>query len=139
MPFLDVLSSRRVSVRPDDEYGVPTDLLRTAPDGAAVYACGPPPMLDAVAAGLPASRATALHVERFSPPPVVGGRPLRLVLARSGVTLDVPADRTALDVVREVRPDVAYSCRQGFCGTCRIGDTLICTDRAAGDRLVLDL
>jgi len=139
MPFLDVLRSPRVTVRPDDEYGVPVDLLRDAPAGAAVYACGPPPMLDAVAADLPAGRATALHVERFSPPPVVGGRPFRLVLARSGVTLDVPADRTALDVVREVRPDVAFSCRQGFCGTCRIGDTLICTDRAAGDRLVLDL
>lgn len=139
MPFLDVLGSRRISVRPDDEYGVPAGLLRAAPDGAAVYACGPPPMLDALRAELPASRATALHVERFSPPPVVGGRPFRLVLARSGVTLDVPADRTALDVIREVRPDVPFSCRQGFCGTCRIGDTLICTDRAAGDRLVLDL
>ncbi|MHA6780348.1 PDR/VanB family oxidoreductase [Pseudonocardia saturnea] len=139
MPFLDVLSSRRVSVRPDDECGTPTDLLRSAPDGAAVYACGPPRMLDALRADLPASRATALHTERFSPAPVVGGRPFRLVLARSGAVLDVPADRTALDVVREVRPDVAYSCRQGFCGTCRIGEHLICTARPAGDRLVLDL
>lgn len=140
MPFLDTLGPRaRVTVHADDEHGPPTDLLARAAPGAAVYACGPPPMLDAVRAAFPGSAATALHTERFSPAPVVGGRPFRLVLARSGAVLDVPADRTALDAVREVRPDVAWSCRQGFCGTCRIGEHLICTARPAGDRLVLDL
>lgn len=140
MPFRTGLGhASRITVHADDEHGPPTDLLARAAPGGAVYACGPPPMLDAIRAAFPASPATALHTERFSPPPVVDGRPFRLVLARSGTVLDVPADRTALDVVREVCPDVAYSCRQGFCGTCRIGEHLICTARPAGDRLVLDL
>jgi ferredoxin len=104
-----------------------------------VYACGPPPMLDAIRAAFPATGAAALHTERFSPPPVVGGRPFRLVLRRSGAVLDVPADRSALDVLRAVRPDVAYSCRQGFCGTCRVGEHLVCVDRPAGDVLAIDL
>lgn len=141
MPFLDSLGeSARITVRPDDEHGgPPSDLLARAPSGGAVYACGPPPMLDAVRAAFPGSGAAALHTERFSPPPVRGGRPFQVLLSRSGAVLDVPADRTVLDVVREVRPDVAYSCRQGFCGTCRVGTVLLCTDRATGDRLVLDL
>lgn len=142
MPFLDALGDpRRTTVRTDAEDGPPTaaDLVRHAPPGGAVYACGPPPMLDAIRAAFPATGAAALHTERFSPPPVVGGRPFRLVLRRSGAVLDVPADRSALDVLRAVRPDVAYSCRQGFCGTCRVGEHLVCVDRPAGDVLAIDL
>lgn len=142
MPFRHALGDpRRITVRPDDEHGPPAvaDLLARAPAGGAVYACGPPPMLDAIRAAFRATGAVALHTERFSPPPIVGGRPFRVLLRRSGAVLDVPADRSALDVVRDARPDVAYSCRQGFCGTCRIGEHLICVDRPAGDVLDLDL
>jgi ferredoxin len=110
------------------------------------------------AAGAP-GRVSALHVERFSAPPVLGGRPFTVELARSGGILEVPADRSLLEVVGERLPDVAYSCRQGFCGTCRTkvlegavehrdrvltqqerSTTMtICVSRAGGDRLVLDL
>jgi ferredoxin len=38
-------------------------------------------------------------------------------LGRSGVTLDVPADRSILSVVREV-VDVPFTCRAGECGAC---------------------
>jgi len=58
--------------------------------------------------------------ERFSPPPIVGGEPFRVELARSGRGLDVPAGRTTLDLLRETLPGIAYSCRQGFCGTCEV-------------------
>jgi ferredoxin len=83
----------------------------------------------------------AVHFERFAPPPIVAGEPFRLTLRRSGRVLDVPGDRSALDVVREVLPDTPYSCRQGFCGTCAVptadgGSTRICVDRATA---VLDL
>lgn len=160
MPFLPELTGAelagRVTVAPDDECGPPTaqTLLARAPAGGTVYCCGPPPMLAAVRAGFAATGARELHMERFSPPPVVGGRPFRLVLARSGHTLDVPADRTALDAVREVLPRVAHSCRQGFCGTCRVRvaagevehrdrsggpEMALCVSRAAGDELVVDL
>lgn len=131
MPFLDELPVGRVDVR----IGRGGPLLKDArPDGA-VYCCGPASMLHQVRSEF-ASR--WLHFERFSPPPVVGGRPFTVELRRSGVSLDVPADRSALDVIRDLRPSVAYSCRQGFCGTCEVGGVRICVDRPTGDRLVLE-
>lgn len=76
----------------------------------------------------------AVHFERFAPPPIVAGAPFTLTLRRSGRVLDVPGDRSALDVVREALPDTPYSCRQGFCGTCAVptadgGSMRICVDR----------
>ncbi|MEV4256707.1 PDR/VanB family oxidoreductase [Spirillospora sp. NPDC049652] len=160
LPFLDELSelpADRVTLRTDDADGVPTgaDLLADATPGTAVLVCGPAPMIDAVRAAFPDG--ATLHYERFAPAPVTGGRPFEVRLGRSGPVLPVPATRSALDVVREARPDVAYSCRQGFCGTCKVrvlagevdqrapsdpaGDDtmLICVSRATGGRLTLDL
>ncbi|WP_163506950.1 PDR/VanB family oxidoreductase [Fodinicola acaciae] len=166
MSFLGELErlGDRAFIRPDDEYGVPSvdDLLAGAAAGGSVYCCGPAPMLALVRAGFRATGARSLHFERFSPPPVVDGRPLDVELRRSGGVLRVPADRSVLSVVRDARPNVAYSCQQGFCGTCRArvlpgsdpvdhrdrrltdaqraaGDMLICVSRVHGDRLVLDL
>ncbi|HEX6341350.1 PDR/VanB family oxidoreductase [Umezawaea sp.] len=131
MPFLDELPGDRVDVR----VGRADGPLRDAhPDGA-VYCCGPPSMLAAVRRDFASTR---LHFERFAPPPVVDGRPFDLELRRSGVVLRVPADRTALDVLRDLRPNVPHSCRQGFCGTCAVGGVRVCVDRPAGDRLVLE-
>ncbi|MDT7771475.1 MAG: hypothetical protein QOC67_399 [Pseudonocardiales bacterium] len=170
MPFLDEIAEldpSRVVIRADAEHGGPAtgaELLEFAPGGETTgYLCGPVPMLTAVRAAMNTAgapgRVAALHVERFSAPPVLGGRPFTVELARSGGILEVPADRSLLEVVGERLPDVAYSCRQGFCGTCRTrvlegavehrdrvltqqerGTTMtICVSRAGGDRLVLDL
>lgn len=164
MPFLDEIESwdpARVFVRPDDEFGIPTaqDLLGRAPAGGAVYCCGPTPMLELVRTAFPATPATALHFERFGAPPVLDGTAFEVELAGSGEVLTVPADRSALDVIRERLPGVGYSCQQGFCGTCRVrvlggtpehretrlsaaeqeNEMLICVSRSAGERLVLDL
>ncbi len=123
MPFLaelGTLDQARVHIWPDDEYGVPDGptIVALAPAGAALYTCGPPPMIAAIRAALPSERVASLHCERFSPPPVVGGRPFEAVLARSGHVVPVAAGETALAAIRRVLPDVAYSCQQGFCGTC---------------------
>jgi ferredoxin-NADP reductase len=128
MPFAAELAAldpdaARVVRRPDDEHGGPADaaeLLGHAPTpGAAVFMCGPAPMLDAVRAGLDGSPGRGLHFERFTAAPITGGRPFTLRLRRSGTTLAVPADRSALDVLRDQDPATPYSCRQGFCGVCR--------------------
>lgn len=125
MPFADelrALDPARTLLRPDDEHQGPAsgpELLATASPGTAVYVCGPAPMLDAVRAAFADSPATALHFERFAAAPVVDGRPFTLRLRTSGRVLQVPADRTALDVLRADNPDTPYSCRQGFCGVCR--------------------
>jgi ferredoxin-NADP reductase len=165
MPFLDeiaALDPDRVLIRPDTEYGVPPsggELLKYGSVGAVVYCCGPSPMIAAVREDWPFSRANALHFERFSPPPIVDGVPFEVELQRSNQVLTVPADRSALDVVRTVKPEVPFSCQQGFCGTCRTrvisGDIdhrdevvtgpgepdvmTICVSRSRGGRVVLDL
>ena len=52
LPYLDELRAfgGRVVIRTDDERGLPTaaELLGDCPDGTAVYACGPAPMLTAI-------------------------------------------------------------------------------------------
>ncbi|MBH5333474.1 oxidoreductase [Streptomyces pactum] len=131
----------RVEIHCDDEAGTPdaADLLRRAPAGAAVYCCGPAPMLAAVRAAFDEGPASALHVERFAPAPVAGGSPFELLLRRSGTVLPVPADRSALDVLRAYDPATPYSCRQGFCGVCTVTVTAGTVEHrdgrpAAGDR-----
>ncbi len=125
MPFLDelvALDPDRVHLRPDDEFGLPSGqaILDLAPDGAALYCCGPPPMIDAIRAMIPAENIATLHYERFSPPPIVGGEPFTVVLARSGHVVPVAKDQSALIAIRDVLPDIAYSCQQGYCGTCPV-------------------
>ncbi|WP_280265076.1 PDR/VanB family oxidoreductase [Nocardia wallacei] len=164
IPFLDEIESfgDRVTVRTDDEHGLPTaaDLLPGAGPDTAVYCCGPVPMTDAIAAAVRDVPGMELHSERFSAPPVVDGTPFEVELARTGEVIEVAADRSVLEDVLTVRPDVAYSCRQGFCRTCKVrvlsgtvehrdavltaderadGEMLICVSRCAGERLVLDL
>lgn len=165
MPFLDELSTldpTRVLVRPYDQYGFPTsgaELLEYAPAGATVYCCAPAAMIASVRRDLPASAAAALHFERFSAPPILGGETFEVALQRSNRVVTVPADQSALDVIRQAVPDVAYSCQQGFCGTCRTrvisGDVdhrdrvltaaertdsmAICVSRARNGRITLDL
>ncbi|MCW2497838.1 PDR/VanB family oxidoreductase [Jatrophihabitans sp.] len=163
LPFLDELAryEDHVTVLTDDRHGVPTaaTLLAGVEAGDAVYCCGPPPMIAAVRAAVRALPETELHVERFSPAPVVDGAAFEVQLA-DGTLVDIPADRSVLDVLREGRPQVAHSCQQGFCGTCSVrvlagepehrdtiltdeqhpDEMLICVSRAAaGTRLVLDL
>ena len=164
MPFLDeiaTLDPDRVVIRTDEEDGLPTtaDLLSRAPVGGAVYCCGPTPMLDLVRTSFSQTDSTALHFERFGAPPVVDGVPFEVQLVTSGEVIEIPADRSALSVVKERVPAIGYSCQQGFCGTCRVrvlsgspdhresrltpeeqeSEMLICVSRADGGRLVLDI
>ena len=164
MPFLDEIATfdpARVVVRTDEDHGLPDSsvLLERAPECGAVYCCGPNPMLKSVREAFDETRSSALHFERFGVPEVIDGKAFEVQLVSSGAILEVPADRSALSVVREQLPDVAYSCQQGFCGTCRVrvlsgtpdhresrltaqdreSEMLICVSRADGGRLVLDL
>ncbi|WP_460367431.1 PDR/VanB family oxidoreductase, partial [Actinocorallia lasiicapitis] len=164
LPFLDDLAAHgdRVTVRTDDLHGPPTPGLFTTGGpfadlaGVTVHACGPAPLIDLVRTAAH-GRALSFQSERFSPAPVVDGKPFTVRLARRGTTVEVPADRTALAAISEAVPDLAYSCRQGFCGTCKVGvlagrpdhrdhvaartadEMMICVSRAVDDHLTLDL
>lgn len=153
LPFLDELAAYgdRVVVLTDDEQGLPDmgRVLARAPEGASVYLCGPPVLADQARALLPTLNPTArLFSERFSAAPVRGGEPFTVRLERSGKDVHVAADESALTAIRREIPSIAYSCQQGFCGTCKVsvlgGDVedrdslLTCVSRGAGT-LVLDL
>ncbi|HVX53192.1 PDR/VanB family oxidoreductase [Nocardioides sp.] len=169
MPFIDEITEitaahpDRVHIWPDDERGMPKaqEIVDLAPPGAMLFTCGPAPMIEALRAIIPAPRIDSLHFERFSPPPVRGGTPFLLSLARAGLEVEVGATESALSAVRRVRPEQAYSCQQGFCGTCKVrvlegtvehhdhvlapyerdGHMMLCVSRATEEngRLVLDL
>jgi vanillate O-demethylase ferredoxin subunit len=94
-------------------------------EGTHLYACGPERLTDAVrgraeALGWPPERVhseafQAALDENFKP------EPFEIVLASSGETLRVPADRSALDVLRDHGLTVPSSCENGLCGACVCG------------------
>jgi ferredoxin len=159
-----------------------------APHGAAVYCCGPESLLGAVEAAVEASTAPrhTLHLERFGRPnlaldsteatetasvPSTGegedvtecdpNGAFQVILQRTGVTVQVPPDRSILEVVRETRRDLTFSCGSGYCGTCETRviqgvpdhrdevldsteraankSMMICVSRSCQTKLVLDL
>jgi ferredoxin-NADP reductase len=150
LPFIDELArfGDRIKVRTDDEFGIPSaqELLGECPDHTAVYACGPAPMLTAIRAELAGRDDVELHFERFAAPPVLDGSEFEVTVASSGATLRVGADETLLSALRRAEVPTAYSCQQGFCGTCRTRvlagevehrDTLLTTpERDSGMMLV---
>lgn len=167
MAYADRLSALgpHVQLWPQDTNGLidlPTVLADPVP-GTAVYTCGPEPLLRAVEEHCGAHwPAGSVHVERFAPKKIDTGTdvPFEIELSE-GRVLQVPADRTALEVLENAGFDLLSSCREGTCGTCEVaimeGEAehrdsvltseeqaenscmMVCVSRAATRRLVLDL
>ncbi len=156
----------RVRIHPQDECGLlDLETVLGSPDArTAVYCCGPEPLLAAVEQRCASWPPRALHVERFAPRAAPGGvenTTFSLELARAGLTLQVPADRSILQVVEAAGVEPLFSCLEGVCGTCETavldgepdhrdsllseaereaGDVMfICVSRARSAKLVLDL
>lgn len=169
MGFLEDLEiyGSRVTVHPQDEHGL-LDLeaiVGTPQPGTSVYCCGPEPLLDAVGRHMERWPSGSHHFERFSPVQVTGParaeEPFELVLARRGLSLEVPPGLSVLDALEKEGVEADYSCREGICGTCETAvlsgtpdhrdsllseaeresnDTMmICVGRALSAQLVLDL
>ncbi len=171
IPFRDEVArfGDKVTIRTDDADGLPSmDALLgdvdpetgRAPSGLAVYCCGPVPMLESLRRHLADRPDIELHYERFTPPPVENGREFTATIASTGTEITVGATESLLTAVQREVPSVPYSCRQGFCGTCKLGtlagaidhrdnilteperaagQILTCVSRAQGDYLTLDL
>jgi ferredoxin-NADP reductase/DMSO/TMAO reductase YedYZ heme-binding membrane subunit len=165
MAFIDEVSALgpdRVEVFPSDELGRPDldEIISSVAAGTAVYCCGPDRLLAAVRERVDNRPGLSLHTELFAGGGPTGGAAFQVELRRTGRVLDVPGDRTVLQVVREVHPAVAAGCEQGICGACRTtvlagepdhrdeflssaeraaGAMLICVSRAFSERLTLDL
>lgn len=166
---LGQLGGDRVRFVAQDTQGIPdfATILDAAPAGTAVYCCGPEAMIGHVEQlCVERSERLSLHVERFGGPGSVAepdgtDRPFELELAETGVTLTVPPDKTALEMVHEVLPDHPYSCLGGQCGSCEVavlsGEVdyrdevlsdqeheansamMLCVSRARSQRLVIQL
>jgi reductive dehalogenase len=100
-------------------------LLQGHPEGSHVYVCGAAPYMAAVteaalAGGIPRD---AVHLEYFAVPDVPDrvNHPFTLRLARTGRDLQVPADRTATEVLAESGVHVDVKCSDGLCGVCKCG------------------
>ncbi|MEV5460416.1 PDR/VanB family oxidoreductase [Streptomyces cellulosae] len=148
------------------------DIVREAPEESLLYACGPSGMLTALRAAVESDRPDlTLITEQFTAaqPPAPApddedttpAAAFEVELARTGETVTVEPGTSILEAVRAVRPDVLYSCEEGFCGTCETkvlagkpvhqdtilsekeraaGNTMmICVGGCASRRLVLDL
>ncbi len=129
-----------------------------------VYICGPGAMLEmvqetAASLGWPDE---AVHFEYFQNVKTIdASSAFDVELARSAMTLHVPAGRTILETMREAGLTVPSSCEQGACGTCLTGVIegevdhqdvylnktekasntcmMTCVSRAKSGRLVLDI
>ncbi len=164
---LDRLAGPALTLHADDQAAMRLDVGRLL-DGLDrrqhLYVCGPKGMIDAVIEGAKA-RGWAdqrVHFELFTAAaPQAGDRPFELELRQSGLLLQVPADKTMLEVMEAAGCDPMYDCKRGECGVCtatvlegepdhrdyflsdaeKAGGKLIqiCISRAKSARLVLDL
>jgi ferredoxin-NADP reductase len=89
---------------------------------ALLLMCGPLPMLDAVrAAWAQTDRPPAnLRFETFGNSGAAANEAFWVRLPRHGLELQVPADRTLLDVLNDAGIDTLFDCRRGECGLCAV-------------------
>lgn len=129
-----------------------------------IYVCGPKGLIDAVIEGCKQRGwpGDHVHFELFvTAAPQEGDQPFEVELRQSGVTLQIPADKTIVDVMEEQGLDPMIDCKRGECGVCTcdviegevdhrdyfLSDSekasnkviQICISRAKTPRLVLDL
>jgi len=168
LALLDELQARhgdRLALHVTDE-GTRLDvaaLVAGLDPATVVYACGPLPLLDALETAC-AAGGVELRMERFEASALtepVWKEPFEVELAASGITIEVPPEKSVLQAIEEEGVLVLSSCTEGTCGTCETvvleGEVdhrdsiltpaerarndlmFVCVSRAACPRLVLDL
>lgn len=140
------------------------DLLPEIPLGARLYCCGPEAMLRAFAEATKQRRPELLNIERFTPAPARNGEAdaaFTVELRRQSRILEIPCDKSILQVCLDEGIDIPFSCEEGVCGACearvlegavshrdsvlpaatheRQGTMMLCCSRALGGTLVLDI
>lgn len=134
--FLEELKAfgDRVRFHFDDEEGGPLDVasaLAHPLPNEHVFCCGPKPLMLAVESHCEGRDPSHVHFEWFSAKEIAHdastSRPFTVVLRQSGVTLDVPADRSILETMEDHGFSVPFSCREGLCRTC---ETTLCAGEA---------
>ncbi|MEN8132913.1 MAG: pyridoxamine 5'-phosphate oxidase family protein [Pseudomonadota bacterium] len=136
-------------------------LLSTPRPGVHVYVCGPRRMISTIRelADIHGWPSTRIHFESFGAQPLADDRPIRVHLAKSNMTLTVPAERTILDTLLDAGVNAPHDCKRGECTMCatrvldgepdhrdlclnseeRSSSMCVCVSRARGKELQLDL
>ncbi|WDZ97003.1 PDR/VanB family oxidoreductase [Herbaspirillum sp. WKF16] len=136
-------------------------LLGPYGEGDVCHACGPAPLLQALAeaAARQGWPAKALHVESFGARARQGDAPLTVELTLSQMTVEVAPGTSILEALIAADVFVSYECRRGECGSCyaqvlegeplhrdvcltpsmRAQGMCTCVSWAARERLVLEL
>jgi vanillate O-demethylase ferredoxin subunit len=140
-------------------------LLKERPPAAHVYVCGPPGLIRAVREATPHWPKGTVHYELFRGSeadiaPRSSDQAFDIVLKRAGKALRVLPDKSILQTLAEAGIKVKTLCKEGVCGTCRVGlvsgradhrdevltdeererNIQVCVSRALpGETLVLDL
>jgi vanillate O-demethylase ferredoxin subunit len=98
------------------------EVLRHYDSGTHLYVCGPVPFMDAVletakAEGWPEAH---LHREYFAAAKDDSkiDAAFEIQLGIDGEIIEIPADKTALEVLIERDIDVPFACEEGVCGSC---------------------
>jgi vanillate O-demethylase ferredoxin subunit len=106
-----------------DDSGVRMDIaaqIAALHPSALLLMCGPLPMLDAVreAWAQTPRPAANLRFETFGNSGGQANESFWVKLPRHGVELQVPADRTLLDVLVDAGIETLFDCKRGECGLC---------------------
>lgn len=128
--FIDVLESApfaRNVVLHDDSAGPDAALnasvlLQSPVADVHLYVCGPGGFMDYILKAAEAAHwpQEQVHREFFAAAPVdqTGDQAFEVVLARSALTFQIPADRSVFEVLDEAGIEIESSCEQGICGSC---------------------
>ncbi|MDU8945722.1 PDR/VanB family oxidoreductase [Ovoidimarina sediminis] len=131
------------------------------PGAEHVYCCGPAPLMEEIKALSGHWTEGRVHFEDFAGVDVVreDDVPFTVTIASTGREIEVPADRSILEALRDAGEKTVSSCESGTCGTCKCrlieGEAdhrdlvlmdeekddyiMICVSRAKSGDLVVDL
>ena len=131
LPFADALAGFGAALRLHFDAPLAPEkidlhaLLAGHAPGTHLYLCGPGGFMQAALQAAAHWPDEAVHLEYFAPPERAdegaGSEPFELHLARRGLTVPVPAGRSAVEALHEIGIEVPTSCEQGLCGTCVVG------------------
>ncbi len=91
--------------------------------GNHIYFCGPPGFMSATKAALVSWPVHTVHFEYFTASDdakdlQAENNPFEIKIHSTGKVLEVPTDKSILDVLRENGLTIDSDCEDGFCGTC---------------------
>ncbi|RDH86071.1 MAG: hypothetical protein DIZ80_00965 [endosymbiont of Galathealinum brachiosum] len=138
------------------------DILLTKPDkGTHVYVCGPVRLINAIreVSEINNWNKANVHFENFGVNSIKSNSQIEIKLAKSEITLTVPADISILDYLLNNKINVPHQCKRGECGLCvtsvlegtpdhrdiylekeqRKSSMCLCVSRAKGNKITLDL